>query len=107
MSRNTAADICTALFKSYPKVKTFYVTTDGQAFEGENNAYDHAKHLDPKNAEAVEKVTRKDKAAKEEQPAEEAATEETAATEEKPAEEVAKKPKTAAAAKGGKKTGTK
>lgn len=36
------------LFKSYPSVDKFFVTEDGQAFENEHRANDHAKFLDKK-----------------------------------------------------------
>lgn len=53
MERNKANEIAQQLFKSYPAVNVFHITEDGQAFEIEENAKLHARHLNAKNPEVI------------------------------------------------------
>lgn len=54
-----ALKIANALFKNYPSVDIFHITSDGQAFESVNNANSHALSLDKNDLELF-KISRDD-----------------------------------------------
>ena len=65
MKKNHAVLIAAPLFKTYPSVNSFHVTTDGQAFELKHNAEAHASFLN-KEKPVVISVERDEEAEEEE-----------------------------------------
>lgn len=64
MNKNEAIKAAQPLFKSYPSVDEFHITTDAQGFAQKSDAESHSITLDKKNP-VVHSVKRDDKAEKE------------------------------------------
>jgi len=61
MNKQRAIEVANAYFPSYPSVKTFYITSDEQAFEREVDAENHARSLGKdKDKDKVFEITRED-----------------------------------------------
>ena len=58
MNKQKAIGIASALFPTYPSVKAFHVTHDGQAFEKEQDATAHAGSFPKTEEQVVTTVTR-------------------------------------------------
>lgn len=56
MNKAKALEIAKALFPHYPKTDTFYITSDGQAFENKVHAENQAKTLKDKTVIPVAKA---------------------------------------------------
>lgn len=59
MNKEQAVEVAKKYFPSYPKVKTFYITSDEQAFENDVHADNHARTLGKGN-DNVHAVSRDD-----------------------------------------------
>lgn len=59
MNKEKAILIAAALFATYPTVNSFFITSDGQAFENSENANAHARSL-AKDEQNVTTVTREE-----------------------------------------------
>lgn len=60
MNRTKLIAIAGSLFPHYPKVDTFYITSDGQAFEKEHDAKSHARTFKEEEQQQVAAVYRED-----------------------------------------------
>lgn len=63
MDKQTAIKVAADLFKHYPDQKSFFITSDGQAFFENGTAASHAATLDPAEPLVVE-VTREEASGK-------------------------------------------
>lgn len=59
MNKEQAIEVAKKYFPFYPKVKTFYITNDEQAFENEVHAGNHARTLGKDN-DVVHAINRDD-----------------------------------------------